>query len=508
MSNNRQIANNMFFNVVTFGINLCINFFLTPYLIRSVGKEAYSFFPLVGNMVGYVNIITTAVGSMGGRFMTMAYYQGRKDDAQEYWNSMFFANIILSMLYSVIFIFACLYINHLLNVPNNLLTDVRWLFGLCAVSLLVGLISSNFATGCYLKNRLDLSASRQMIATVINAVAIVALFFFFRPSILYVGLATLICALFNGCFNWQLKKKLLPDIPVNPLRMHSWKKMLEVSKSSVWNAVNHLSTILTSQLDLLIANIFISAAATGDYALVKVIPNFIISLLAVSISAFTPNFNILYAKGNREELINEVRKSMKIIGLIMSVPLGFFLIYAYYFFHLWVPSQNSNYLHTLSFFTVLPIIITASINPVNNLFSVTNHLRIPAIVLFVTGILMFVVDYFLLSITNWGLWVIVGVSVVQMTLRYILFVVPYGAYCIGANTTKLYGQVIKEICATFVVCFIAYFVKSFFEIDTWFVFLVNVLIVSLLSYSLNSFIFLNKEERNYIVSVIRSKIHR
>ena len=80
---NKQIAKNLIYNTISFVINFVIAFFFTPYLIRVVGKEAYGFFPLVNNMIGYTSIITTAVGSMAGRFITMRIY---KDDIKYFAN--------------------------------------------------------------------------------------------------------------------------------------------------------------------------------------------------------------------------------------------------------------------------------------------------------------------------------------------------------------------------------------------------------------------------------------
>ena len=83
MSNNKQLVKNSIYSIASFIINLCISFFFTPYLIRVVGKEAYSFFPLVNSIVGYSSIISTAVGGMAGRFVTMRIY---KKDSDKNWN--------------------------------------------------------------------------------------------------------------------------------------------------------------------------------------------------------------------------------------------------------------------------------------------------------------------------------------------------------------------------------------------------------------------------------------
>ncbi len=47
----RQIAINMLANIVAFIINIGISLFLTPYLVNSVGSEAYGFIPLANDFV-------------------------------------------------------------------------------------------------------------------------------------------------------------------------------------------------------------------------------------------------------------------------------------------------------------------------------------------------------------------------------------------------------------------------------------------------------------------------
>lgn len=97
MSNNKQLVKNSIYSIASFIINLFISFFFTPYLIRVVGKEAYSFFPLVNSIVGYSSIISTAVGGMAGRFVTMRIYKKDAEGAAYYYNSVLLANWILSL---------------------------------------------------------------------------------------------------------------------------------------------------------------------------------------------------------------------------------------------------------------------------------------------------------------------------------------------------------------------------------------------------------------------------
>lgn len=53
MSSSSQTLKNLLFNITSFGVNFIISFLLTPYLIRTVGKEAYGFIPLINSIIGY-----------------------------------------------------------------------------------------------------------------------------------------------------------------------------------------------------------------------------------------------------------------------------------------------------------------------------------------------------------------------------------------------------------------------------------------------------------------------
>ena len=76
MSSKKQMIVNLFANVIAFGVQFGVNFFLTPYIINSLGSEAYSFIPLTNNIVGYTTIITAAFYSMTGRFIAIAINKG------------------------------------------------------------------------------------------------------------------------------------------------------------------------------------------------------------------------------------------------------------------------------------------------------------------------------------------------------------------------------------------------------------------------------------------------
>lgn len=508
MSANKQIAKNLIFNIGVFIINSGISFFLSPYLIKTVGKEAFSFYPLISNLVQYSNIITTAIGSMAGRFITMELYGGRVEEAESYFNSVLIANWLLSLFFSLLTIAGVIYIAEILTVPELLLNDVRWIFALSSLAMIISFNSELLGIGTYIKNRIDLNSLMRMFAAIANVLCIFFLFSYYTPSIIYIGIAAVVSGIVSLFINAHYKKSLLPELRINLLKSFSFSKIKTLLSSGIWNSINQLSNVLLTHIDLLITNIFISAAATGDFALVKMAPNLIYTLLALLSGSFIPNFNILYAKGKYEELLHEIKKSMKIVGILICIPIGFLLVFADEFFALWVPSVDSDYLYWLSFITVLPMIFGSSINPVFGVFTVTNRLRVPSLVLLVAGILNTAFIYLLLKTTDLGIWSIPIVSAIQQGIRNFFFTPMYASVCLKQKLITFYPTVLKCCFALLVVCAVGFIIKKTGITESWMMLIVKTTLMTIISLVINMYVIITEKERVFILSKVISALKR
>lgn len=508
MANNKQIAKNLFFNIASFAINLCISFLFTPYLIKVVGKEAYGFFPLVNNFIGYTGIITTAVGSMAGRFITMHIYKNDTEGANYYFNSVFVANIILSAIFSIAAFFMVFYIDKILTVPDYLLTDIQWLFAFASLSMILGLATGILGVGSFVKNRLDLLSSRTVITNLTRVCLILLLFFIFRPSIIYMSLSAFGAALLSVYYNFLFKRKLMPELSIQPRRYYSWPKLKEMISAGVWNSVNQLSILLLTQLDLLITNIFIGVVATADYSIAKMAPMLILQFLGVVSGSFYPNFNILYAQGKIKELVSDISKSMIIIGLMIGIPIGILLVFAGDFYKLWIPTAYNEDIYWLSFISLLPLIFNGCVNPIFGVFSTVNKLKIPSITVLVAGILNTTVIFILLKTTNLGIWSIPITSAIQSGLRNFLFTPIYGAICLQRKWYSFFKTQFKGVASMIVVVLISLAVRTTITPNSWSLFMMDVTIVSFIALFANSFIILNKNERKLLFSKIKKRIKK
>lgn len=458
-------------------------------------------------MIGYSSIITTAVGSMAGRFITMRIYKNDVEGANRYLNSMWVSNFFLSALFTVISVFCIVYIDKLLAVPEYLLADVRWLFGCGAFSLVLGLLTGYLSLATYVKNRVDLSSLQGVACNLVRILCVIALFAFFNPSIVYMSLSAVVAGLVGLCISYNFKQRLLPELTIAPRRYFSFRLVKELISSGVWNSVNQLSNVLLYQLDLLITNIFIGAAATGDYAIAKTAPTLILNFLAMFAGTFVPHFNILYAQDKVDELVKDVRKSMIIVSLFIGLPIGFLVVYSDCFYNLWVPGQDSNMLYWMTFITLLPMIFGGSINPVFGIYSVTNRLRIPSLVLLGAGLLNVAIIYILLKTTSLGIWAIIIVSAIQGGLRNALFSPVYGALCLKRKWTTFYPTMLRGILGMLVVVVIGACLRSVFVVDSWMAFFGVGIITCVFALFANCYIIMNRTERQHLFAVARTKLH-
>lgn len=77
-SQNVQTILNLSSGILTMIIQLIVNFFLSSYIVCTLGEEANGFTQLANNFVTYATLITLAFNSMSGRFISVSYHQKQK----------------------------------------------------------------------------------------------------------------------------------------------------------------------------------------------------------------------------------------------------------------------------------------------------------------------------------------------------------------------------------------------------------------------------------------------
>ncbi|SEL98560.1 Na+-driven multidrug efflux pump [Syntrophus gentianae] len=498
----KQLFINMAANIASFSINFGITFFLTPYLIRMVGREAYGFMPLAINFTSYFAILTTSLNSMAARFITIKIHQNDGDTANKYFSTIFFSNLFMGLILGLISTLIVVFLGSFLVIPDEVMPSVKLLFAFILLSSIISLIFSVFGVATFCTNRLDIRSGITIAQTIFRAVLLLLFFTIFKPDIAIVGFVTVVVVIIEASFNFHFTKKLLAQIKIK------WKNFdIKVVKllvgSGIWNSVNQLSTVLLNGLSLLIANVFLGPSETGYLAIVQTIPHFILSLIAMLVSVFVPQFTILYAKRDNSGLLNEILFSIKVLGVFVSIPIAGLIAFGDIFYSLWVPGQDANLLQLLSVITISVLFVSGSINSLYNIFTVTNKLKIPSVVLLLTGITNVLGVAVLLKITSLGIIIIPAVYAILSTVRSLVFTPVYAARCLGLRWNIFYNDIIKGILAITIITAMLYTIRLLVDIDCWTRLILFSLIGGILALLINSFVIMNAKDRLAFINIVR-----
>jgi len=503
----KAVAINIIANGLAFIITIGISFFLTPYIVKSLGAEAYGFVSLINNLVSLLSLVTIALNSMAGRFISIHIFQGDIEGANRYFSSVIISNIVLSAIICVFSIPVIWNLESVLNITDNLAIDVKLLSIFVLINFIISLITSIFNIAVFVKNKLYLNSLRNVEIALLKALLLVILFNLFQPKIYYIGISVVISALYGFLWNLYYTKKLLPQISVSKRNL-DFKALRELIASGIWNVVTKLSAILNDGLDLLICNLFINSLEMGILAISKTIPTIMYTIVGSLSSTFAPGFTRIYAEEKSGDLVKSLNGSINVLGFFMSILVGVFIALGDIFFSLWVPSQDSSRIYILAVLSIATLIISGSTAGIYEIFTITNKLKINSLVVLGIGLVNVLIVLILLNTTKLGAYAIAGVSSTTAILKNIIFTLPYAARCINQKWYIFYSAVLKNVLSIFLIIIISYGIKLIIPADNWVSFMVLGGLCAVFGMLLNLFVILSKDSRQYLKEILIAKFKR
>lgn len=506
---NRQLALNISANIVAFAISAGISFFLTPYIVRSLGTAAYGFIGLSSSIISYTSLITVALNAMAGRFVSLAYMRGDVRAANGYFSSVFYANTVLAAFIFLLAVFFIAYIEKIIDVPRELLADVRLLFSILVANSLIGLVTNIYNVSTFITNKLYLSSIRGIISNFIGVAVIISAFGFFAPHVWYVGLSGLATTLYWAFTNKKLRDRLTPDLRVKP-RNFDFAKVAELIKSGAWNVINKLSNILSQGLDLLFANIFVGAASMGMFSISKTVPMMALTLMGSIAGVFAPQLTAYYAEGKTNELVSELHKSIRVVSCFSTPILCSLYLFSGDFYRVWLPGQDWRFLWLL---TVLGFVASPFTMPQEglwNVFTITNKLKYSSLTLLGESIGVFstiLISMIFVKDPGHRLIVLACTRTVWGFVRSSTFLPMYSAHCLGCRLTTFYHYILKSVLGLAIACGLVFLLRQFSPATGWGILIIDVGISCVIGFACNYYIVMTKHDREYLLSKIPIRIN-
>lgn len=508
MNANKQLAINILAQLIAFSIQIGISFFLTPFIVKSLGAAAYGFVGLANNVISYTTLITIALNSMAGRFITISVHQNNIEKANTYFSSVFFSNLAISFFLFVVSTILIFYLEVCINIPSDLIWDTKALFALLLLNSIIGLLTNVYAVSTFIRNRLELNSIRTIIGNISRAIILILLFSLFIPHVWYLGISALAYTIYVGYYNYRYTQKLTPELYLS-IKKYDKKAVKELIRSGAWNLLSKLSDILSQGLDLLLANLFINATAMGILSITKTIPMVILSVFALLSSCFAPEWTELYAKKQISKLKEELLKSIRILGIFSSIPLTIIYVYGDIFYKLWIPSENNHLLYTLTIASTIGMVCGLPQESLWNIFTITNQVKKSSLNLLYNSIIIIIIVFIGIYYSESDiikLFILASTRTIIGLIRVLTFLPIYGAKCLNLKTTIFYRPIIMNVLSILILSAFSFIIKTYLLEYNWISLCLCIILTIGIGIIINTYLVLTAADRNYLWNKVQTKL--
>lgn len=435
----KQLPLNLATNILSFVINIFVAIWIVPYLVNHIGIIAYGLVPLSMFFSEYINIIIQSLNSSINRFLLISLQKKDFKNANSIFSTSFVIILIFILIQTLIISIVLFDLTNFINIPKELFDDAIWLFSLTLFSFLLSLFRGVFSTTIFSLNRLDIQNTINISYTLIRVISIIILFNVNEPNLKYIGIATLISssiALFSTIY---FSKKLVPELKIN-LKLYDKKYVIKLFKMTGWILLNQVGFLLFLKVDLYIVNQYLGTSSAGEYSIVTQWSNLLRTMAGVFSGILTPIIMIYYARGEINKLINMLINGIKILGLFMAIPIGIVCTLSEEILLIWI-GKDFTHLGELMFLSIIPLVINLSILPLFAINVSYNKVKIPALVSLFLGILNILLMILSIKYTNSGMYGILVISAVVLTVKNAIFTPLYAASILNiSKMTFIYSQ--------------------------------------------------------------------
>lgn len=506
--NKKGTSLNLIASIVSYGLSVLISFIISPYITQTLGVEANGFVGLANQFIGYISLITVALNSMASRFVSIHIIDDDYDKANKYFTSVVVANIFIGLVLLVPLGVCSFYADKLFNVPEYLATDAILLFLLVSFNFIVGIVTNIFSVSTFAANKLYLSSCRGIEGNLLRCVSLILMYVFLPPKMYYVTLSVILYTAYTVFWNMYYTKKLTPRLSIKK-KYFSIHACWEMIKSGAWNLLVQFNSILNTGLDLLLSNWFINPVAMGVLSVSKTLPTSVSTMTSTVSGSFGPEMTKYYAKNDYDGFSNYIIKSIKILGMIISIPVVVLLVIGIPFYQLWQPTLNAIELYWLSVLATIGALVSGSTACVFGMFTIVNRLKFHSITSLIFGVLNagLVIGLLSISTTN-GLYIIAGVSTLLIIVRNYLVTFPYAAKCLNQKWYVFHLASFKSILGAILAATISYLAIFAIPITNWGMLIVGGCIVLTITVLVNGLVLFNRNERKTYLIAFKKKLFK
>jgi len=333
----RILVRNAASNWMGYVVQAVVAFFLTPFVLHSLGDARYGIWALVIGLTGYYGLLDLGFRSGITQYMTRHLAAG---DFARLNRTASTAFVALAVCGAAVFCLA-LVVSFLapivFTIPPEAVREARWAVVVIGGSMAFQFVCFPFSAVFTATQRYDITSAIGVSTRLLGAAATFAAL---KLGYGLVGLSVVNAAadLLGYSIRWRVAYRLIPELSIS-FRLANWQSFWPMTSYGIWALLINGAYQLKSQTSVLVIGLFMPIAAIAPFALVA-------GLMGYFDRLFVPIAMVFYPAATQLDARNEVEplRTMYCMGsrvlLMLSITAGIIgAFWATDFFRLWVGSE-------------------------------------------------------------------------------------------------------------------------------------------------------------------------
>jgi O-antigen/teichoic acid export membrane protein len=438
MSSARKHARNLVTNYSALVVNLVVMFFMSPFVVNTLGTMEYGIWSLLMVLTGYMGVLDLGIRASTGRHVML--YLGKEDhEAVDHTirTSLGFFSLTAGAMLAVGLLAGLIFPSAFRSVPPEYHTLVLILLPVMAINVWFSAIGAMFSCVIIAHERFDIMRAIDIgVLALRTAGTIVAL----NLGYGLLGLTVVVVAsnLAGLLANFVMAHRVYKPFKAWPL-MLSRQKLRELMGYGVAAWVSNISDKIIGVTDQMVVGAAINVPAAAVYDVGAKLMYFSSNLMRPIGATFFPALQKAAARGESGSVkwlyLRQVRLAM-ILGILLNVG---FIVFAEPFMRLWMlgpkfPIESVKQAATVMMILAASKLLLLTEIGVDGLLAATGRVNVAAAITMVEAVVNLGLSIFFVLVLDWGLaGVAAGTFFARLLVR--TFVMP--AYACRAASLQL-----------------------------------------------------------------------
>lgn len=225
-STERRVAFNAGSRYAALAVTTAIRFFLTPFLIHTVGRAMYGLMTLSAQAMRIISLGSAAITMSYTRFATAHYARGEHKEMNAVLSCGFRLAAGSAGIIGLGALCAIIFADVLFDLEPPLLGAARAVMAISGTATVIGILVDVWVAPVFMQQRFYLESVRSVLANTAAAACVVTAFRFVRPSVV------IWAAVFHGalvaakvCYQVPMAVRGMPEMKINLLKACPWKEL-------------------------------------------------------------------------------------------------------------------------------------------------------------------------------------------------------------------------------------------------------------------------------------------